>query len=86
MSASPTWKKFNIILRPSTPDSSSDWRSRSVAARKALALRIDEKTLAAMQRWAYDDLRSLNAQFEFVLRESLRAAGRLPKQQVENDD
>jgi hypothetical protein len=51
-----------------------------MAARKAFALRIDEKTLAAMQRWANDDLRSLNAQIEFVLRESLRKTGRLPKQ------
>ena len=47
--------------------------------RKAFALRIDEKTLSAMQRWANDDLRSLNAQIEFVLRESLRKTGRLPK-------
>ena len=51
-----------------------------MAARKAFALRIDEKTLVAMQRWANDDLRSLNAQIEFVLRESLRKAGRLPKE------
>ena len=50
-----------------------------MAARKAFALRIDEKTLSAMQRWANDDLRSLNAQIEFVLRESLRKSGRLPK-------
>ncbi len=55
-----------------------------MAARKAFALRIDEKTLAAMQRWANDDLRSLNAQIEFVLRESLRQAGRLPKPDSEN--
>lgn len=51
-------------------------------ARKAFALRIDEKTLAAMNRWANDDLRSLNAQIEFVLREALRKAGRLPKQET----
>ncbi len=50
-----------------------------MATRKAFALRIDEKTLAAMQRWANDDLRSLNAQIEFVLRDALRQAGRLPK-------
>ena len=50
-----------------------------MAARKAFALRIDEKTLSAMQRWANDDLRSLNAQIEFVLREALRKNGRLPK-------
>jgi hypothetical protein len=49
-----------------------------VGARKAFALRVDEKTLAAMQRWAEDDLRSLNAQIEFVLRDALRKAGRLP--------
>jgi len=52
-----------------------------MAARKAFALRIDEKTLSAMQRWANDDLRSLNAQIEFVLREALRKSGRLPKTQ-----
>ena len=34
--------------------------------------------LEAMQRWANDDLRSLNGQIEFVLRESLRRVGRLP--------
>ena len=49
-----------------------------MTARKPFALRVDEKTLAAMQRWANDDLRSLNAQIEFVLREALRKAGRLP--------
>ena len=50
-----------------------------MSARKAFALRIDPKTLAAMQRWADDDLRSLNAQIEYVLREALRKAGRPPK-------
>ena len=48
-----------------------------MAARKSFALRIDAKTYDAMQRWAKDDLRSLNAQIEFVMRESLRKAGRL---------
>jgi hypothetical protein len=51
-----------------------------VSKRKPFALRVDEKTLAAMQRWANDDLRSLNAQIEFVLRQALRKAGRLPSQ------
>jgi hypothetical protein len=50
-----------------------------MAARKAFALRIDEKILSAMTRWSNDDLRSLNAQIEFVLREALRKNGRLPK-------
>ncbi len=57
-----------------------------MAARKAFALRIDEKTLKAMQRWANDDLRSLNAQIEFVLRDALRKNGRLPKPGTDNDD
>ena len=48
-----------------------------MATRKSFALRIDSKTYEAMQRWAKDDLRSLNAQIEFVLRESLRKSGRL---------
>ena len=56
-----------------------------MAARKAFALRIDEKTLQAMQRWANDDLRSLNGQIEFVLREALRKSGRLPRQTPPTD-
>jgi hypothetical protein len=48
-----------------------------MAARKSFALRIDAKTLDTMQRWAKDDLRSMNAQIEFVLREALRQSGRL---------
>ncbi len=50
-----------------------------MAKRKSFALRIDAKTFEAMQRWAKDDLRSLNAQIEFVLRAALRKSGRLPK-------
>jgi hypothetical protein len=51
-----------------------------MSTRKPFALRIDEKTLNAVQRWANDDLRSLNAQIEFVLREALRKAGRMPRE------
>ena len=54
-----------------------------MATRKAFALRIDETILKSMQRWANDDLRSLNAQIEFVLREALRKQGRLPKRKDE---
>jgi len=50
-----------------------------MANRKPFALRIDAKTLEAMQRWAKDDLRSLNAQIEFILRGALQKSGRLPK-------
>ena len=45
--------------------------------RKSFLLRADAAILEAMQRWANDDLRSLNAQVEFVLREALRKTGRL---------
>jgi len=57
-----------------------------MAARKSFALRIDSRTMEAMQRWAKDDLRSLNAQIEFVLRESLRKAGRSKAVESPNDD
>jgi len=46
-------------------------------AKKAYPLRINEQVLAAMQRWADDDLRSLNAQIEYVLRDALVQAGRV---------
>jgi len=42
-------------------------------------LRIDASVLEAVQRWANDDLRSLNAQIEYQLREALRRAGRTPR-------
>jgi hypothetical protein len=53
-------------------------------SRKAFALRISEEVLAGMQRWADDDLRSLNAQIEFVLRDALRSTGRAPKERRES--
>lgn len=52
-------------------------------SKKSFALRMDAKTLDAMQRWAKDDLRSLNAQIEFVLRDALRKNGRLKKSDPE---
>jgi hypothetical protein len=47
------------------------------AEKKAYPLRISAVVLEAMQRWSDDDLRSVNAQIEYVLREALRKAGRL---------
>ncbi|MBI4952919.1 MAG: hypothetical protein HY908_12870 [Myxococcales bacterium] len=47
-----------------------------MASRKAFLLRIDPAVLEALQRWANDDLRSLNGQIEFALRRALAAAGR----------
>ncbi len=48
-----------------------------MADRKPFLLRIDRAVLDAVQRWADDDLRSLNGQIEFMLRRILKDAGRL---------
>jgi hypothetical protein len=48
-----------------------------VAERKPFLIRVDRDVLAAVQRWADDDLRSLNAQIEFLLRRALQGEGRL---------
>ena len=47
-----------------------------MADRKPFLLRIDRETLDAVQRWADDDLRSLNGQIEFLLRRALKETGR----------
>nr|WP_283254711.1 Arc family DNA binding domain-containing protein [Luteimonas galliterrae] len=49
-------------------------------------MRINADVLAAAQRWADDELRSLNAQIEYVLRDALRKAGRLPKSEREKGE
>ncbi|MGO4890834.1 Arc family DNA-binding protein [Flavobacterium sp. W21_SRS_FM6] len=60
-------------------------------SKKAFPLRINADVLAAIQRWADDDLRSLNAQIEYVLRDALVKQGRVKLIQkvvtevVEND-
>lgn len=46
-------------------------------AKKSYPLRINDQVLAALQRWADDDLRSLNAQIEYVLRDALVKSGRV---------
>lgn len=49
-----------------------------MADRKTFLVRLDPALHEALQRWADADLRSLNAQIEFLLRRSLRDAGRIP--------
>ena len=51
-------------------------------AKKAYPLRINEEILAAMQQWSDDELRSLNAQIEYVLRDALRKSGRTKKRVI----
>ena len=48
-----------------------------MAKKKAYPLRINENVLAALERWATDDLRSVNAQIEYVLRQALVKQGRV---------
>ncbi|GGA77361.1 hypothetical protein GCM10011521_14560 [Arenimonas soli] len=57
-----------------------------MAEKKAYPLRINTKVLDAVQRWADDELRSVNAQIEYVLREALRKQGRLKKPEENGDD
>ena len=51
---------------------------RAGAERRALLLRVDPAVHAALARWAADDLRSVNAQIDMLLRRALKDAGRLP--------
>ena len=48
-----------------------------MAEKKSYPLRLSSAIMEGMQRWAEDDLRSLNAQIEFVLRDALHRSGRL---------
>jgi len=50
-----------------------------MAIKKNFPLRIDPILFAAIERWAADELRSVNGHIEYLLRENLRKAGRLPK-------
>jgi len=48
-------------------------------ARESFLLRTDPKILEALRRWAEDELRSTNGQLDFILRQALKQAGRLPE-------
>jgi len=48
-----------------------------MAERKPFLLRLDPEVHEALQRWAADDLRSVNGQIEWILREALRRRGRV---------
>ncbi len=50
-----------------------------MADRKSFLLRVDPEVLSQLQAWAEQDMRSLNGHIEFLLREALRRAGRLPE-------
>jgi len=50
-----------------------------MAKKKSFPLRINEDIIKAVQQWAADDLRSVNAQLEYIIREALWKSGRLKK-------
>ncbi len=73
-------------MNTQVPESSDEQGERSEAAsgrgsRKQLLLRLDPAVHAAIAKWASDDLRSVNAQIEVLLRRALVEAGRDPRPQ-----
>lgn len=52
-----------------------------MAKKKPFALRIDETTMAAIEKWAADEFRSTNGQIEWIINEALKKNNRLPKKE-----
>jgi hypothetical protein len=57
-----------------------------MAERKSFLLRVDPDTFDAVQKWAADELRSVNGQVEFLLRRALRESGRLRGEPASSSD
>lgn len=57
-----------------------------MSEKKAYPLRISAPVLEAVQRWADDELRSVNAQIEYLLRDALRKSGRLSDPRANEED
>ena len=57
-----------------------------MSERKTIVLRIDSKKLKALEKWAADELRSTNAQIEYILAEALRKAGRFRANKAEEPE
>jgi len=57
-----------------------------MAEKKKFLLRIDENIHAALEKWAADELRSINAQIEFLLKDAVNKAGRLKTNQQNRDN
>ncbi|AQS58835.1 Arc family DNA binding domain-containing protein [Desulforamulus ferrireducens] len=54
--------------------------------KKSFPLRIDPKLYGQLEKWAADEFRSVNAHIEFLLREAVRRAGRLPKEEPQQKE
>ena len=57
-----------------------------MAERKNYPLRLDPEVYEALRRWADDEMRSVNAQIDYILTRALRAAGRLPERRAADPD
>lgn len=56
-----------------------------MAKKKKFLLRIDERVYAALEKWAADELRSINAQIEFLLTEALKKSGRFSQKKEDTN-
>lgn len=56
-----------------------------MSEKKKFLLRIDDNVYAALEKWAADDLRSINAQIEFLLKEALSKSKRLNSEKADDD-
>lgn len=54
-------------------------------SKKPFALRIDEKLMKAVEKWAADEFRSTNGQLEWLIHDALKKAGRLPKPETKKE-
>lgn len=57
-----------------------------MAEKKKFLLRIDEDTYSALEKWAADEFRSINAQIEFILKDALRSKGRIKEKKSPSKD
>lgn len=57
-----------------------------MSAKKPFALRIDEKLIKAVEKWAADEFRSTNGQLEWIIHEALRKSGRMPKKKDQDPE
>ena len=53
---------------------------------KSFVLRVDAKTMDAIEAWAADEFRSTNGQLQWIIAEALRKSGRLKKKKTKDDD
>lgn len=53
---------------------------------KSFILRMDEDMMAAVEKWAADEFRSVNGQLQWIIAEALRKSGRLPKKRRPTED